>query len=84
MKLTPDTAYIIWSHKHKLWWGPDECGYVQNFIFAGIYSQEWADAIVARTSVIRAERSEAHHLASFLASEYPWEGTVLQCLREIP
>ena len=30
--------YLIWSHEHSAWWGPDRCGYVRRISDAGIYS----------------------------------------------
>ena len=32
-----DTLYLIWSHEHSAWWGPDRCGYVQSIAKAGLY-----------------------------------------------
>ena len=30
--------YLIWSHEHSAWWGPDRCGYVRRISHAGRYS----------------------------------------------
>lgn len=38
--------YLIWSHEHHQWWGPDRCGYTDHVAAAGRYSFEEAGAIV--------------------------------------
>ena len=37
-----DDLYLIWSHEHGAWWGPERCGYVRRISDAGRYSR--ADA----------------------------------------
>lgn len=37
--VTPDTAWVIWSHKHGMWWGPDSQGYTRTLAYAGAYSE---------------------------------------------
>lgn len=32
--------YLIWSHEHGAWWGPDNCGYTHVLSRAGRYSKE--------------------------------------------
>ena len=44
----PD-LYLIWSHEHGAWWGPDERGYVQSMSAAGRYSHAHAMAICIRS-----------------------------------
>ena len=39
--------YLIWSHEHKQWWGPDRCGYVQSIARAGRYTHAEALDICA-------------------------------------
>jgi hypothetical protein len=34
-----DDVYLIWSHEHRAWWGPGECGYVASIGAAGRYSR---------------------------------------------
>ena len=31
--------YLIWSHEHGAWWGPNRSGYSQSLSKAGVYSQ---------------------------------------------
>jgi hypothetical protein len=40
--------YLIWSHEHSAWWGPDGCGYVRSIAQAGRYSAEEALGNCAR------------------------------------
>lgn len=37
-------AYLIWSHEHHAWWGPNFCGYFANPLGAGLYTKEAAEA----------------------------------------
>lgn len=39
--------YLIWSHHHGAWWGPDKAGYTTDLIKAGRYSREAAIDICA-------------------------------------
>lgn len=34
--------YLIWSHQHGAWWGPERCGYTRNIGRAGRYSEDEA------------------------------------------
>jgi len=34
--------YLIWSHEHGAWWGPDRCGYVASIGQAGRYTEDEA------------------------------------------
>lgn len=34
--------YLIWSHRHREWWGPDRAGYTRDASRAGVYSREEA------------------------------------------
>lgn len=43
-----DEPYLIWSHEHGAWWGPEECGYVRSLSQAGRYTQAQALAVCAR------------------------------------
>ena len=39
--------FVIWSHEHRMWWGPDRAGYVADLVNAGRYTfQEAADITV--------------------------------------
>jgi len=83
MKLTWDTAYLIWSYKHNMWWGADQCGYAADVHFAGVYSLEEANEIVDRSRYIHAERSEAQKLTDVLGSfESPRCNTVMHLMME--
>lgn len=51
--------YLIWSHEHGGWWGPDRCGYPKRFSHAGRYTREQAlqicvDAIPGTAARMRA------------------------------
>lgn len=39
-------TFLIWSHEHGAWWGPNHCGYVRDIKEAGRYSAEDAAKIV--------------------------------------
>ena len=41
-------AYLIWSHEHGAWWGPDGCGYVRSLAGAGRYGYSEAMNICTR------------------------------------
>lgn len=41
-----DDLYLIWSHEHGLWWGPNERGYVESVRAAGRYSRAQVADIV--------------------------------------
>lgn len=49
----PD-AYLIWSHEHRAWWGPNKTGYVRRLSEAGRYSR--ADALMICTNAIPGAR----------------------------
>lgn len=34
--------YVIWSHEHDMWWGPNHCGYTQHLDRAGRYTAKQA------------------------------------------
>ena len=40
-------TYLIWSHKHSAWWGPNNRGYFPRLEHAGRYSREDAIEICA-------------------------------------
>ena len=49
----PDPApmlYLIWSHEHSAWWGPERCGYVRSIAKAGRYTE--AEALDICTNAI--------------------------------
>lgn len=33
------TTYVIWSHDHDMWWGPNYEGYAANLLNAGVYTE---------------------------------------------
>lgn len=35
-------TFLIWSHEHGKWWGPDERGYVDDVADAGRYRKDHA------------------------------------------
>ena len=39
--------FLIWSHEHCAWWGPDRCGYVRSVSRAGRYTHAEAMDICA-------------------------------------
>lgn len=43
--------YLIWSVEHNSWWGPNECGYVNDPVRAGRYEAVKADDICAKANV---------------------------------
>ncbi len=38
--------FVIWSIEHNSFWASDRCGYVKNFLSAGVYSYKEACEIV--------------------------------------
>lgn len=62
--LTRDTAFVVWSHKHGAWWGPNRCGYHSQLAYAGVYTEAEARAIETDSAFGPAhQRSEARRLA---------------------
>ncbi|GAB1344994.1 hypothetical protein [Gemmatimonas sp.] len=62
--LTRDTAFVVWSHKHGAWWGPNHCGYHSQLAYAGVYTEAEARAIAIDSAYgPEHERSEARRLA---------------------
>jgi len=45
--------YLIWSHEHNAWWGPNERGYTQFISSAGRYREEDAWRICNRPAIDR-------------------------------
>ncbi len=41
--------FVIWSFEHDAWWGPDECGYVDDLARAGRYDSATAGRIVVNS-----------------------------------
>lgn len=39
--------YLVWSHDHSRWWGPNERGYVRRLSEAGRYSRDAALRVCA-------------------------------------
>jgi hypothetical protein len=44
-----DTLFLIWSHKHGMWWRAREVGYTRRFILAGCYTHADAQRISERS-----------------------------------
>ena len=44
----PKDLYLVWSHEHGAWWGPDGCGYMRGLSNAGRYSHAEALHICTR------------------------------------
>ena len=47
----PDTPLLIWSFKHRMWWGPNRRGYTPDAAQAGRYSPAAAGDIVVGTGI---------------------------------
>jgi hypothetical protein len=45
--------YLIWSHEHNAWWGPEERGYTNFIRAAGRYLKQDAMRICARPAINR-------------------------------
>jgi hypothetical protein len=45
----PD-RYLVWSHEHRQWWGPNRCGYTARMSLAGRYSHREALDICANAA----------------------------------
>jgi hypothetical protein len=59
-----DTAWLIWSHKHAMWWGPHRQGYTSSLPHAGVYSEHEARQIERESALGPVyARSEARALA---------------------
>ena len=41
-------SYVMWSHEHDAWWGPDHCGYTRDLEKAGRYTGTEAGKIVVQ------------------------------------
>jgi hypothetical protein len=39
------SEYLIWSWEHKMWWGPNHCGYTPHLEEAGRYTEAEAAKI---------------------------------------
>ncbi len=44
-------VYLIWSFEHNAWWGPGECGYVEDADAAGHYTQDRAMEICRKANI---------------------------------
>lgn len=38
--------WIIWDEEHKLWWGPNSCGYSADIFEAGLYTRAESNALI--------------------------------------
>ena len=61
-RLTYETAWLIWSHKHSAWWGPDRAGYTTSIAHAGVYDEAEALDIERSSAGYAPERSEGRPL----------------------
>jgi len=43
--------YVLYSHGHRMWWGPDRSGYVSSVDEAGRYTQDQAVQIVVQSAL---------------------------------
>jgi hypothetical protein len=44
--MSDERQYVIWSHEHGMWWGPNHCGYTPDLSLAGLYTAEEAGEIM--------------------------------------
>lgn len=51
--------YLIWSHEHQLWWGPDGRGYTEKLSEAGRYARIQALGICTAAIAGTAHRMRA-------------------------
>lgn len=52
-ELAERPLWLVWSHEHKSWWGPNQCGYFWNIGEAGRYTLEDALKICRARGVER-------------------------------
>lgn len=66
--LTPENAFVVWSHKHQQWWRPNQMGYTPRLHDAGVYTEAEALDIQAKSAGNPTyQRSEAMPLDRALA-----------------
>jgi len=46
------TMYVIWSYEHRMWWGPNHAGYVDDLADAGRYTAPEAGRIVTNSVLL--------------------------------
>ena len=66
----PESAardWVVWSHEHRLWWGPKRCGYHTHLLGAGLYTEAEAKAIEPMRGVPGSE--QAMSMRDALAAE---------------
>ena len=45
------TMFLIWSHEHRMWWGPNQRGYTPHLAEAGDYTKSEAGDIVTNVGI---------------------------------
>lgn len=80
--LTPETAFVIWSHRHAMYWGANASGYVRSLAYAGVYSEADARRYEAQSQQgLPQHRSEAIPLSLAQGERAPLKrGTVVHLL----
>lgn len=55
--------WVVWSHEHDAWWGPDQRGYAENVLGAGVYTEAVAKQIERDANDIGQRKESAMPLA---------------------
>lgn len=56
-----NNSFLIWSFEHDAWWGPARWGYTRERAWAGHYTREEADAILAAANLITVNECAVAH-----------------------
>lgn len=48
--VTPAAPWVVWSHEHDAWWGPNHRGYFADLLMAGTYAEADAKEIERRAN----------------------------------
>lgn len=76
-----ETRYLVWSHKHGLWWKANECGYTADIWTAGRYDK--AGAGRASTAGYWTEDGRPDGVM-VLAPEWGMDAMTLEEIRAVP